>query len=316
MTVTTTAQTVNVQRDEAAWHGHGAGTRAGGARTGSWCGSWKRSTTPGRGHATRRTAGSPTAPTGPRCGGTGSPWSTRAGRCTRRTWTAIIAEAMRKRRKRRAAKASSRPWALNVVYADPQAGKVALLGGTRELAARVGTASTSSPTTCVTSRSAGSPTEASWLDAGDCSRASTTSPPRSTPTTSPDPAGPGAPPVHLPRPRLPRRPVLGGGGVHVRLEPRPGPRREGPCGPAGGRLGHRGPLAGAGRATPATLTRTGTSGSATPTQWRDSLCDLSGRPPGRPGARPPVQERHRQGGPGLVGGADVRGAARRRRPGA
>lgn len=81
----------------------------------------------------------------------------------------IIAEVLRRRRKRPAAAVGAPRRALNVAYADPQAGKVAMLGGTRELAARVGECFDLLTDHLADLKKVGRhPTEASWFDAGDC----------------------------------------------------------------------------------------------------------------------------------------------------
>jgi len=80
---------------------------------------------------------------------------------------AIIAEAMRKRRQRPTAVDAPRR-SLNVVYADPQAGKVASLGGTPELVARFRDSLDMLDDHVRDLRKIGrGPTEAAWLDAGD-----------------------------------------------------------------------------------------------------------------------------------------------------
>jgi hypothetical protein len=82
----------------------------------------------------------------------------------------IIAEVMRARFKRPKAKAAGVVRrALNVVYADPQAGKVALLGGTRELAERIATSFDLVTDHIRDLKAIGrAPTEAAWWDGGDC----------------------------------------------------------------------------------------------------------------------------------------------------
>lgn len=80
----------------------------------------------------------------------------------------IAAEVLRKRPKKPKYAAGGIPRAVNVVYADPQAGKVAILGGTAELAGRLGD-SFDMLTDYLrdlkkVSRAA---TEATWLDGGD-----------------------------------------------------------------------------------------------------------------------------------------------------
>lgn len=81
---------------------------------------------------------------------------------------ALVREAMRAKRARPAAKVGQRR-SLNVVYADPQAGKVAVLGGTRELAARVAGCFDQLEDHVRDLRKVGrGPTEAAWLDGGDC----------------------------------------------------------------------------------------------------------------------------------------------------
>lgn len=83
----------------------------------------------------------------------------------------IIAEVLRARRKRKAEKpaAAAVPRALNVVYADPQAGKVALLGGTEALANRVADCFDMLTDYERDLKKVGrAPTEATWWDGGDC----------------------------------------------------------------------------------------------------------------------------------------------------
>jgi hypothetical protein len=82
----------------------------------------------------------------------------------------IIAEVMRARFKRpKAAKPEVTRRALNVVYADPQAGKVALLGGTKELAERIATSFDLVKDHISDLKKVGrTPTEATWWDGGDC----------------------------------------------------------------------------------------------------------------------------------------------------
>jgi len=81
---------------------------------------------------------------------------------------AMIRDAMRRRRKRPAPVAAARR-SLNVVYADPQAGKVAVLGGTEQLAGRFAECMDMLDDHIRDLRLIGrAPTEAAWLDAGDC----------------------------------------------------------------------------------------------------------------------------------------------------
>lgn len=82
----------------------------------------------------------------------------------------IISEVMRIRRKRPAAAAATVVRrSLNVVYADPQAGKVALLGGTEALAHRIADSFDLLTDHIRDLRKVGRmPTEASWWDGGDC----------------------------------------------------------------------------------------------------------------------------------------------------
>lgn len=81
----------------------------------------------------------------------------------------IIAEVMRRKRKRPTAPAAAGPRALNVVYADPQAGKVAILGGTEALAARVAGCFDMLEDHIRDLRKVGrAPTSATWWDGGDC----------------------------------------------------------------------------------------------------------------------------------------------------
>lgn len=81
---------------------------------------------------------------------------------------AMIRDAMRRRRKRPAPVAAVRR-SLNVVYADPQAGKVAVLGGTEQLAGRFAQCMDMLDDHLRDLRAVGrAPTEAAWLDAGDC----------------------------------------------------------------------------------------------------------------------------------------------------
>lgn len=168
MTVTTTAQTVNVQRNEGAWTDmvrelglevpDGFVVRLVEAKYDP--GAWARDADDrGKPHSAYR---SPV-------------WRYRFAveHSSRQVHVEdvdrIIAEVMRKRRKRPAAAGDATPRALNVVYADPQAGKVALLGGTRELAARVGDCFDLLTDHLADLKKVGrAPTEATWLDAGDC----------------------------------------------------------------------------------------------------------------------------------------------------
>lgn len=167
MTVTTTAQTANVQRNERAWHGlveelglevpAGFVVRLVEAKYDP--GAWARDPGDrGKPHSAYR------APV----------WRYRfsiepdSGQMHTEDVDRIFSEVMRKRRKRPAASASAGPRALNVVYADPQAGKVDVLGGTRELAARVGDCFDLLTDHLADLRKVGRlPTEATWLDAGD-----------------------------------------------------------------------------------------------------------------------------------------------------
>lgn len=81
----------------------------------------------------------------------------------------IIAEVLRKKRKRPAAPAADMPRALNVVYADPQAGKVAILGGTEALARRVGSCFDMLQDHIRDLKKVGrAATSATWWDGGDC----------------------------------------------------------------------------------------------------------------------------------------------------
>jgi hypothetical protein len=80
----------------------------------------------------------------------------------------IVAETLKKRRKIKAAPAGAVRRALNVVYADPQAGKVAILGGTQALAHRLGDSFDMLTDHIRDLKKIGRmPTEATWLDAGD-----------------------------------------------------------------------------------------------------------------------------------------------------
>jgi hypothetical protein len=80
----------------------------------------------------------------------------------------IIRDAMRVKRKRKAPLAAPAVRSLNVVYADPQAGKVALLGGTRELVGRFRDCIDMLDDHVRDLKGAGrAPDVAAWLDAGD-----------------------------------------------------------------------------------------------------------------------------------------------------
>ena len=80
----------------------------------------------------------------------------------------MIRDALRRRRKRPAPVAAKRR-SLNVVYADPQAGKVAVLGGTEQLAGRFAECMDMLDDHIRDLRLVGrTPTEAAWLDGGDC----------------------------------------------------------------------------------------------------------------------------------------------------
>lgn len=83
---------------------------------------------------------------------------------------AIIAEVMRARRKQPpAAPAAAKRRSLNVVYADPQAGKVAILGGTQALAHRVADSFDLLKDHVRDLKKVGRmATEAAWWDGGDC----------------------------------------------------------------------------------------------------------------------------------------------------
>lgn len=176
MTVTTTAQTVNVQRDETAWHGlveqlglevpAGFVVRLVEAKYDP--AAWHRDTEfidneadPGK----RTKAPAVTRPV----------WRYRFAveHSSRQVHVedvaAIIADTMRRRRKPRPPAPTDQPRALNLVYADPQAGKVALLGGTRELATRVADCFDLLTDHLGDLRRVGRmPTTAAWWDGGDC----------------------------------------------------------------------------------------------------------------------------------------------------
>lgn len=81
----------------------------------------------------------------------------------------IFAETMRLRAKKRPAVADGAVRrAVNVVYADPQAGKVAVLGGTDALVARLGDSFDLLTDHLRDLKKVGrAPTEATWIDAGD-----------------------------------------------------------------------------------------------------------------------------------------------------
>lgn len=83
---------------------------------------------------------------------------------------AIIAEIMAVRRTRpNAPAAETARRALNVVFADPQAGKVALMGGTRALAQRIGDCFDMLEDHIRDLDAVGRPaSEATWWDGGDC----------------------------------------------------------------------------------------------------------------------------------------------------
>jgi hypothetical protein len=82
----------------------------------------------------------------------------------------IIAEVLRVRRKpKKPVDATLGPRALNVVYADPQAGKVALLGGTQQLIERVADCFGMLEDHIGDLKKVGrAPTTAAWWDGGDC----------------------------------------------------------------------------------------------------------------------------------------------------
>ena len=81
----------------------------------------------------------------------------------------IISEVLRRRRPRRPALEAPPRRSINVVYADAQAGKVALMGGTRELAAGVAECFDMLTDHLRDLKRVGrAPDEAAWLDAGDC----------------------------------------------------------------------------------------------------------------------------------------------------
>lgn len=179
MTVTTTAQTINVQRDETAWHGmveslglaipDGYVVRLAEAKYDP--AAWHRDTEFVKDESGYSETGFTKAPA-----------------VTRPVWRyrfvvehssrqihyedvqAIIADVMRTRRKRPPAPpAEVGPSALNVVYADPQAGKVALLGGTEALANRVADSFDMLTDHLRDLKKVGRmPTDASWWDGGDC----------------------------------------------------------------------------------------------------------------------------------------------------
>ena len=81
----------------------------------------------------------------------------------------ILAEVLRRRRPARPAPVKAPVRSLNVVYADPQAGKVAMLGGSAQLAARVADCFDMLTDHLRDLKKVGrAPDEAAWLDAGDC----------------------------------------------------------------------------------------------------------------------------------------------------
>lgn len=80
----------------------------------------------------------------------------------------IIRDVMRTRRKKPAVATTERR-GLVVVYADPQAGKTAMLGGTQQLADRYAvTLGLLEQYIADLARVGRAPTEAAWIDAGDC----------------------------------------------------------------------------------------------------------------------------------------------------
>lgn len=81
----------------------------------------------------------------------------------------ILAEILRRKRKRPAPADADTPRALNVVFADPQAGKVAILGGTEALAARFADCFDMLSDHIRDMKKLGRGfTEATWWDGGDC----------------------------------------------------------------------------------------------------------------------------------------------------
>jgi hypothetical protein len=184
MTVTTTAQTVDVQRDETAWHGlveelgmaipAGFIVRLDEAKYDP--AAWKRDTefTEWPDADARQAKGESRYTKTPATREAVWRYKFKIEHSTRQVHVedvaAIIAEAMRKRRKRPAAPAATEtPRALNVVFADPQAGKVALLGGTQALAERVATSFDLLDDHLRDLKKVGRlPTTAGWWDGGDC----------------------------------------------------------------------------------------------------------------------------------------------------
>lgn len=163
-TVTTTAQTVNVQHDEHAWRGmvedlglnvpEGWVVRLVEAKYDPV--AWTRDS-PEQDKAVTRAV-----------------WRYRfavepdTGKMHRDDVYALVRDVMRRRRRPPKPIAGARR-GLAVVYADPQAGKVDQLGGTRELAERVATAfGLVEDHIDGLKRLGRAPTEAAWLDLGDC----------------------------------------------------------------------------------------------------------------------------------------------------
>ena len=165
MTVTSTAQTADVQHDEAAWHQMvedlGLSVPPG----------WRVRLVEAKYDPVAWTRDSPSqdkAVTRP-------VWRYRfavepdTGRIHDEDVDSIIRDVMRTRRKRPAVKETQERRGLVVVYADPQAGKVASLGGTRELAERYAETLTLLEGHIKDLAKVGrAPTEAAWLDGGDC----------------------------------------------------------------------------------------------------------------------------------------------------
>lgn len=164
MIVTTTAQVVNVQHDEKAWHGmvEDLGLEV----PDGWLvrlveakydpAAWTRDT-PEQDKAVTRPVWRYRFAVEP------DRYAVHAGDVN-----TLIRDAMRVKRKRRTPADVDEPRALVVAYADPQAGKVALLGGTPQLVGRFRDCLDMLDDHTRDLRKVGRvPTEAAWLDAGD-----------------------------------------------------------------------------------------------------------------------------------------------------
>jgi hypothetical protein len=179
MLVTTTAQTVNVQQDEGAWRGmveelglsvpEGFVVRLVEAKYDP--AAWHRDSEFVKDESGYSETGWTKAPAVTR-----PVWRYRFAiehatqQVHREDVDRIIAEVMRQRpKKKKGASAPAAVSALNVVYADPQAGKVALLGGTEALAHRVADSFDLLTDHLRDLKKVGRlPTDAAWWDGGDC----------------------------------------------------------------------------------------------------------------------------------------------------